>query len=140
MFDADCAEAEALYAAILDVSGNLRPELDIETFDSDIIYFQWGRFPNRFKFSTMSLAVAERIIDCLGGGCCIAALWPWEKPAVNVDAPPEEIFGYLESQEAHEKHWARIGFKRIEGTSILIRDLGLAGFDIDKILTTKEFS
>lgn len=136
LFDADSSEAEALYAALYDESEDIKPELGVEPFRSDILHFQWGRFPSHFKFSRWSLATVERIIDTLGSGCCLATLWPWEKPEASVDDPPESVFGYLESQEAHEKHWEKIGFKRIQGTSILYRDLSKIGFDIQKILGT----
>ena len=135
MFDADSDEAARLYHALFDESQRFREELEIDSYDSDILYFQWGRFSNKDKFSALTLAAAERIIDCLGNGCCLVALWPWEKPEADVmNDSPESVFGYLDSQEAHEKHWAKIGFSRIQGTSILIRDLAMKGRDIEKIL------
>lgn len=137
MFNADSDEATRLYAALFDESQNLRPELEFDPYNNDILYFQWGRFSNKDRFSALSLAAAERIIDCLGGGCCLAALWPWEKPEAELSDSPKMVFGYLESQEAHEKHWAKIGFHRIEGTSILVRDLTLTGYNIEKILDGK---
>lgn len=134
MFDADSDEAERLYAALFDENQRIRPELENDSYDNDILYFQCGRFSKRDRFSALSLAAVERIIDCLGGGCCLAALWPWEKPEAGLDDPPDVVFGYLESQESHEKHWSKIGFNRIAGTSILVRDLGLTGYDVGKIL------
>jgi len=138
MFDADSDEAAMLYAALFDQSQSIRADLEIESYDNDILYFQWGRFSNKDKFSPLSLAAVERIIDCLGGGCCLAALWPWEKPEAGVNDPPERIFGYIESQEAHEKHWAKIGFNRIAGTSILIRDLTMRGYSVEKLLVGRQ--
>ncbi len=136
MFEADSDEAARLYDALFDGSQHFREELELDSYDSDILYFQWGRFANKDKFSALALAAAERIIDCLGNGCCLAAMWPWEKPEADVMTDsPEMVFGYLESQEAYEKHWAKIGFSRIPGTSILIRDLAMKGRGVEEILT-----
>jgi hypothetical protein len=135
MFDADSDEAARLYDALFDESQGFREELEVDSFESDILYFQRGHFSDRDKFSAVTLAAAERTIDCLGNGCCLAALWPWDRPEADVMTDsPEMVFGYLESQEAHERHWAKIGFDRIPGTSILIRHLSMRGFDIEHIL------
>ena len=137
MFDAESEEVERLYTTLFDSTGSSRIELDIDgfAFADDILYFQWGHFPPDVRFSPVTLAAAERIIDCLGSGCAVTALWPWDKPEPDIkEESSEHVFAYIESQENHERHWGKIGFQRIQGTSILVRDMANNGYEIRKIL------
>ena len=76
LFDADSEEAENLFATIFDYdTATVREDLfPGGSFGSDILHFQWATFPV-LQMGNLSLAVVERIIECIGGGCCAATLW-----------------------------------------------------------------
>lgn len=136
MFDADSSEAYQVYRHLFDEAGDVvRGDLEIDTLGSDILYFRSAGFPASMMFSPITLATVERTIEALGGGCSVAVIWPWTKYAApDADASIKQEYDYLQSQQAHELHWSQIGFKRVQDTPLLIRDLGEGGADIQSLL------
>lgn len=139
MFDADSDESVDVFTAIFEHKSNdFKPNMVDFALGSDVLHFQWGHFPKDIQSSNLTLATVERIIDCIGGGCAAVALWPWDKPVPSLrKADSSEVIEFFQSQEEHEKHWGKIGFNRIKGTSILFRDRSFRGFSIEDILAGK---
>lgn len=143
LFDADSEEAMQLFHAVFDrESGDINPALvqagiaDDLPVDSDVMHFQWGDLPTEYRRSDVVLAMVERAIDALGGGCFAATLWPWDAPAPNPDTNSSaEVLAFFDSQGGNEEHWGKIGFRRVPGTAILFRDLGLRGWDADTLMS-----
>ena len=137
MFDAHHAESHDLYGYLFDrETDQWKEELDAELpAGSDLIHFQWAEFPPEFRRSRVVLAAAERIIQVLGGGCCFATLWPWDKPHPDLeDYTADELLAYWESQKKNQEFWARISFTRLEGTPVFIRDLARRSPSIQEIM------
>ena len=48
-----------------------------------------------------------------------------------------EVSAFFESQQANADHWGKIGFRRIPGTVILIRDLNHEGWTAESLMAEK---
>jgi len=143
LFDADSDEAMQLYDALFDPeSEDLNPSLVAEGFvgkfgvlGTDILHFQWGNLPSEYRRSNVSLAMVERTIDAIGGGCFAATLWPWDESVPSLDtASSAEVLSFFGSQQVNEDHWGKIGFRRIPGTLILVRDLIHPGWKVESLM------
>ena len=137
MFDAHHAESHELYGHLFDrKTDRWKEELDAELpAGSDLIHFQWAEFPPELRRSRVVLAAAERIIQILGGGCCFATLWPWDKPHPDLeDYTADELLAYWDSQKKNQEFWAKISFTRLEGAPVFIRDLARISPSIQEIM------
>jgi len=126
LFDADSREAYDLYHALFDPkTDDWKEELaEDRPLGHDLIYFQWAEFPPELRRSNTLLAVAERIIHVLGGGCAFAALWPWDNPHPDMRTlTSEELSAYWRGQDENEEFWGRMSFRRLKGTAVLVRYL-----------------
>jgi hypothetical protein len=129
LFDDDSEEAADLYEALFDTESedyNQAVTGDLVCF-SDLLYFQQARFDENMKRSPLLLAMAERIIETLGGGCGFAALWLGDEPyPKRDDCTVERVLEFWDSQQENERFWSRIGFSRLTGTFFLIRNLAIS--------------
>ena len=145
LFDADSDEAMQLFEAVFDDESEEPKEslgeaglISLPVFGSDILHFQWGDLPPEYRRSNVVLSMVERVIDALGGGCFAATLWPWDSPIPDPEkSTGAEVSAFFESQQANEDHWGKIGFRRIPGTVILIRDLNREGWDTESLMEGK---
>ena len=86
LFDANSEEAADLYRALFDPdSEEFKEVLGDDLLHSDLLYFQLGKFKKHLERSPIILAAAERIIQTLGSGCGIAALWLGDEPYPDED-------------------------------------------------------
>ena len=142
LFDADSDEAMQLFNAVFDDESEEPREslaeaglIGFPAFGTDILHFQWADLPPEYRRGDVVLAMVERAIDALGGGCFAATLWPWDAPIPDPDnSTGAEVSAFFESQQANEDHWGKIGFQRIPGTVILIRDLNRGGGDAESLM------
>lgn len=128
LFDAHTGETADLYNILFDgEEDDWKPGLFQYGPDgSDLIYLQWAEFPASLRRSKLVLRATERIIDVLGGGCGLAALWPWDNPPPKKEElTPDRLLQFFEGQEDNEAYWGRLGFRRFENSSVLVRDLAL---------------
>jgi hypothetical protein len=103
--------------------------------EPDVLCFWSGNFPADMEHSSVTLATVERIIESLGGAYAIAVIRSWSKPMPDFDnGGTRDVCGYLQSEEARERHWAKIGFRRVPDAPLLVRDLALYGQEIDDFL------
>jgi hypothetical protein len=129
LFDADSQEAADLHGILFDSeTGDWKQSLfgGPPIGGIDLFYFQWAEFPPKLKRSRLVLMAAERTIQLLAGGCCLAALWPWDNPHPDTrDLSPDELLQFFERQKDNEDYWGKLGFRRFENSSVLTRDLTL---------------
>mgnify|MGYP000663431997 FL=1 len=128
MFDDDSQEASDLYHALFEPdTEDFRTEVvgDV-TLHSDVLYFQQVSFSQDMIRSPLLLAAVERIIDTLGSGCGCVALWLGDEPYPRQeDYATKDVMRFWDAQRDNERHWGRIGFKRIPESLFLARNLAL---------------
>jgi hypothetical protein len=138
LFDADSQEAADLHEALFDPdTDDFRPGIVSDPpMESDLIYVQHADLPDRLKRSPVTLAAVERSIQVLGGGCGVAALWPWDNPHPDLaKMTAAGLLAYWDKQKENEEFWGLLTFTRLEGSPILIRDLAMKGPSIPEILS-----
>lgn len=136
LFDADTQESADLFEVLFDYNTqDWKEKLAPESFGDDLLYFQSAEIPQTMRFSALTLAIVERIIQTLGFECAYAVLWPWDTSIPHLDKTNgRDLSDFFQLQSRHEDHWGKIGFKRIEGSSVLVRKLWLRGYSINDIL------
>ncbi len=126
IFDSDSGGAFQLYYDLFDEHDVFHDKLDIISDESDILCFWSGNFPADMEHSPLTLAAVERIIENLGGACAVAVINSWGKPMPDVENDgARDVCSYLQAEEARERHWGKIGFRRVPDTPLLVRDLAL---------------
>jgi hypothetical protein len=130
VYDAHSREMQDIYADLLDpLTNGLKESVrgQIDGFDSDVLVLDYVLLSPRWRGLKIGLLAARKLIDLLGGGCCVAVSWVYP---LNPDA--EEFRGVPDSwiprhaDEAEERdarrklrrYFRRTGFESIGRTRL----------------------
>jgi len=137
LFDSHSEEALSLHRWLFDNgSDDFKEELgEGQLVGQDLLYITSASCEQEFADSAYMLAAVHRITLILGGGCAYTVIWPWDVPHPDMEKlTSEQLDAYWNQHAKAERMWRPLGFNRLHGTPILLRDMAVRAPTIPEIL------